>query len=357
MFQKLTLISAFALIMIFMNDATACNLNTFVRDAAMYEDSSNDTFYAYKATSEPHINGLADEDYWSNATWYPLNYVWLPYNDNVSPDDFSGRFKISWTNDRLLLLAEVTDDSLFDGYAAPLQNYWDDDCVEVFLDEDCSGGNHLYSFNAFAYHVSTLFDVVDNSTTGPALFNNDIEAARTKLGNTYTWELAIKVFNDTYIYGGNNIPVTLTADKKMGFSLAYCDDDGSGSRENFIGSKYLPQNESNNSYIDASIFGKLFLKNTPDTPDLLSETSADNKDLFHFYPNPAKGILYYTLNNPEDREYYMIIRDITGKVIINKKADGDTETGSIDLTDIPDGFYVIEVKSSNLVFFGQIILL
>jgi hypothetical protein len=52
--------------------------------------------------------------------------------------------------------------------------------------------------------VSTTYDVVDNNTSGPALFNNDITAHWTKQGDIYTWELAMKIFDDSYIYGGNN---------------------------------------------------------------------------------------------------------------------------------------------------------
>ena len=34
----------------------------------------------------------------------------------------------------LYLLVEITDDVLFDQHANPLHLYWDDDCIEIFID-------------------------------------------------------------------------------------------------------------------------------------------------------------------------------------------------------------------------------
>jgi hypothetical protein len=46
----------------------------------------------------------------------------------------------------------------------PLVQYWDDDCLEIFLDEDFSGGDHQYNHNAFAYHVSLDNQAIDIGT-------------------------------------------------------------------------------------------------------------------------------------------------------------------------------------------------
>ena len=47
----------------------------------------------------------------------------------------------------------------------------------------------------------------------------------------------------------------------MGFALAYCDNDKSKTRENFIGSVYVEGNDKNRGWIDANIFGTLKLEN------------------------------------------------------------------------------------------------
>jgi hypothetical protein len=48
-------------------------------------------------------------------------------------------------------------------------------------------------------------------------------------------------------------------DKKIGFMLAYCDNDTSVERENFIGSIPIAGPEKNVGWINASVFGKYVL--------------------------------------------------------------------------------------------------
>ena len=305
---------------------------------------TDDSFIAYKAPETPVIDGYATDACWDTATWYTIDYVWLPYNDYVDPEDFTGRFKISWTDERLILLVEVVDDVLYDIYTNPLDNYWNDDCVEVFVDEDHSGGNHLYSYNAFAYHVSTLFDVVDNGTTGSQLFNSHIDAARTRSDSLYTWELSIKIFDDTYV-NESSVPVTLTNDKEMGFSLAYCDNDASATRENFIGSKYLQESESNDSYINASLFGTLTLVDPnagPVEPE--SVVRIDREELM-LYPNPASDKLFYRFNDIPETAYTYSIIDIAGQIVLTGSLDGDSVSGSIDISELPQGAYIINFRN------------
>ena len=57
----------------------------------------------------------------------------------------------------------------------------------------------------------------------------------------------------------NNIPTTLTSGKVMGLMVAYCDNDGSELRENFIGSESVPSGPKDRGWIDAGLFGSLTL--------------------------------------------------------------------------------------------------
>ncbi len=235
------------------------------------------TVKAYEApwaAQAPSIDGIAD-DIWSSAPWYPLDQ----HIDGTqpSPDDFSGRFKVLWDENRLYLLVEINDDILIDRYADPLFRYWDDDCLEVFIDEDRSGGDHQFNFNAFAYHVALDNQVVDiappsigRGDAGEAnivLLNDHISSVWKRSNtahNALVWELAVTIFDDTFTLSPNTIPnkaVSLFEGKKMGFMLAYCDNDGSGSREHFMGSHAIkPENGSKNlGYITADIFGELIL--------------------------------------------------------------------------------------------------
>ena len=58
----------------------------------------------------------------------------------------------------------------------------------------------------------------------------------------------------------NNESVVLSKEKKIGFALAYCDNDGSTERENFIGSVFVPGEDKNVAWINSDVFGTLVLK-------------------------------------------------------------------------------------------------
>jgi hypothetical protein len=217
-------------------------------------------YRAGRAGQSPSIDGLASDDCWTDAEWAGIDQLWL--GPAYSEDDYKGRYKIAWTPDLLYILVEITDDVLVDSHRDPLRDYWQDDCLEVFIDEDNSGGIHRYSYNAFAYHIALDYNVVD---MGPdqqvRLYNDHLDVKRTKNGNTYTWEIALKVYSDQYVDGSDkNRPVTLTEGKKIGFAIAYCDSDGTV-RENFIGTMVIPGSDKNTAWIDAGVFGTLELVN------------------------------------------------------------------------------------------------
>lgn len=136
-----------------------------------------------KAEVKPVIDGKADDDIWSSKIWLPLHQLWL--GEAYSKEDFAGRYKLSWDEDAIYLLAEIKDDKLVDNNADPLTAWWDDDCLEIFVDEDNSGGNHQYNHNAFAYHIALDGNVVDMSTDKKGkIYNSHIESKRITTGNT-----------------------------------------------------------------------------------------------------------------------------------------------------------------------------
>jgi hypothetical protein len=211
-----------------------------------------------KAKVNPTIDGIANEAIWNNSQWYQLNQLWL--GEQYSEEDFQGRYKLTWTKDALYLLAEIKDDVLIDHNDEPLLAWWDDDCLEIFIDEDNSGGNHQFTHNAFAYHIALDGNVVDMSPDKKGkLYNSHIQSKRVTIGNTSIWEVKISLFDASYDENGNNSPVSLLANKNIGFALAYCDNDTSKTRENFIGSIAVDGDDKNRGWIDANIFGSLVL--------------------------------------------------------------------------------------------------
>ena len=229
-----------------------------------------------KTDSQHNINGIADESIWQKAKWLPLDQHIL--GTIPSPQDFSGRFKLVWGENALYILAEIVDDVLYDAHANPLDAYWDDDCLEIFIDEEHSGGNHQFNFNAFAYHLALDNQVVDigpnypDGTTQFVLLNDHAKNVWKRNADSphkLIWEVALTIHNDQFsldkILSDKSNPdysaQKLIAGKKMGFMLAYCDNDGSSSREHFYGStKITPVNgDKNRGYIDAGVFEKIIL--------------------------------------------------------------------------------------------------
>ena len=159
------------------------------------------------------------------------------------------------------MLAEIIDDTLIDIHPDGLDRYWDDDCLEIFVDEDASGGNHQYNHQAFAYHISLDQRVTDMGVDSTArYFDSHLESMHRRSGNTSLWEVRMKLFDKDFREDKQNTPVRLEEGKKVGFAIAYCDNDTSQTRENFIGSEVVEGEDKNRGWIDAGIFRKYELK-------------------------------------------------------------------------------------------------
>ena len=223
-------------------------------------DPGRSEYRAPKAKRAPTIDGVADESVWKRARWQEISHRWL--GPEYSATDFRGRFKVVWTTERIYVLVELVDDILFDSHRDPLVQYWDDDCLEIFLDEDYSGGNHQYNHNAFAYHVSLDNQAIDIGTDKlPHSYSHHVQSRWQQRGDKVVWELAIDIYTDAYVDGSTkNTPVKLSKGKVMGLMIAWCDNDGSELRENFIGSESAPGENKDRGWIDAGLFGSLVLE-------------------------------------------------------------------------------------------------
>ncbi|WP_026376688.1 sugar-binding protein [Aestuariibacter salexigens] len=211
-------------------------------------------------SASPAIDGIEEASLFSRANWQKMDQLW----DGSWPDtdDFSGRYKLIWNEAGLYLLAEIQDDILYDNNPDPLVGYWSDDCLEIFVDPDASGGDHQYNHSAYAYHVSLDNQVVDLHTNKRAILLSDhVQTAwRRSLSSPHiiTWEARIQLVPEQ----GENIPaakqaMALQKDHQFGFMLSYCDNDGSEVREHFVGSHPIEPAEGsrNRGWIDASVFG------------------------------------------------------------------------------------------------------
>ncbi len=216
-------------------------------------------YVAPQAATPVVIDGSAADPVWDRARWREIKYRWL--GPEYTSEDFQGRFKVAWDGARIYILAEIVDDILIDAYRDPLVQYWDDDCLEIFLDEDYSGGDHQFNHNAFAYHMSLDNRAIDIGTDRKARdYSHHVDSRWRQEGGKVVWEVAISVYTDGYVDDADtNRPLTLEPGKILGLMVAYCDNDGSELRENFIGSESVPEGPKDRGWIDAGLFGELLL--------------------------------------------------------------------------------------------------
>lgn len=216
-------------------------------------------YEALRAPEAPRVDGVGDEAVWQKAAWQAIDHRWL--GPEYTADDFRGRYKVAWTPERLYLLVEIVDDVLIDTHRDPLVQYWDDDCLEVFVDEDFSGGDHQYNHNAFAYHFSLDNRAIDIGTDRePRDYSGHTESLWRQTAGGVVWEVSLELYPADYVDGStDNRAATLVPGKIIGLMVAYCDNDGSELRENFIGSEAVPQGPRDRGWIDAGLFGQLVL--------------------------------------------------------------------------------------------------
>lgn len=243
-------------------------------------------FEAREAAELPSFDGIGDDACWETVDWYPIDQLWIPWGPNNIPmDDFSGKFKIMWSSetDLMYFLVKTTDDVFVDGYQYPDQGYPDFDIVEVFIDEDHSGGPHIFDDengdgeNAFSYHIAinqpsdggtvSSANVLDIAGTHwgdritPDYFGHFPDLTVRRDGNDYYWEFSMQVHNDTYNPADPSASlVELTEGKVMGLSMAYCDNDTPGTeRDNFFGSVEVEEEANNDHWMLADDYGVLSL--------------------------------------------------------------------------------------------------
>jgi hypothetical protein len=176
-------------------------------------------------------------------------------------------------------------------------------------------------------------------------------------GDTFQYEYEIKVFDDTFVPGGNNTPLTLTNGKLMGWSLAYNDNDMGNTRQNMTGSKFVPGNsdyERNVSYFNASVFGDLKLVTTYATA-IREQTLEDPFQCI--VTNTGADIIVSLMNN--NRENLQIqLFDGAGKECRKStvgKSQGYCEQ-PLNMSGLPRGLYILKITGSKNQFEKKIVI-
>lgn len=334
--------------------------------------AQDDTVKAFEALTIPTIDGKADDLCWENAQWQSIDAEWIVWGQDMNPADFTGRYKTTWSSetDRMYFLIEITDNVLVKGYKYPMNGYWDWDGIEIFFDEDASGGDHKLNQNAFAYHITygnddDAFEAMDLTANWEVVnYSNHLECIIENDAGIYTWEISMIVYNEEFVPGNSNNPIEqLEVGRVSGLTLAYNDNDNPDEepklRDNFIGSVAVPQANFNDHWMNADWFGKVKLvANNPlaiiDQSDVIS-----NFNLKQNYPNPFNPettIEYITLEN---EHVLLTIYDIRGRemaVLVDTFQNAGTYLIKFDGSKLASGIYFAKLKAGTNLKINKMIL-
>jgi hypothetical protein len=360
-----------------------------------------DTLFITESKDIPIIDGQETDETWSTVDWNSIDKVWMPYNNEPSnlgqeaglklwegEDDFTGKFKAIWSSETNLLyfLVEVTDDKFTGGYiynenpnsGGGYPNY---DIVEVFIDEDRSGGLHVFdgtgntgtqwgtnAENAFSYHIATnepengvvqkQLHALDIAGTNwgypnqkiPDYANHFPGFAMKKDNNKYVWEFSLNVYNDTYNPSNPEASlVYLESGKILGLSLAYCDNDNPEEsplrRDHFFGSVDVPLAAYNDHWKQADGFGVAKLTNSTTTFSSFSKLNEQIK-IKSYASNGRLNISVNSLIN--DKVSIRILNIVGQKMIIKTGFKSTIEwNNNFDIQNLKSGIYLVEIVHGN----------
>ncbi len=339
-----------------------------------------DTLWIKEAAFAPVIDGNPSDDCWESIAWESISQVWIPWGSSVDSADFSGRYKVLWSSAQNLLyvLAEITDDIYVDGYvyksSPENNNYPDYDLLEVFLDENASKGKHVFdgtgqtgidwgynAENAWSYHImvnsppdgdttqkKNVCDIAGTNWSDEWIVNyrdHMPEFALSRQGNHYCWEFSLKVFDENYNPAdpSDENRIMLQPGKIMGLSFAYCDNDEAGTtRDNFIGSVWVPEENFNDHWINADYFRAARL-----TGNSIPTGGEDN-------PENTAQLLY----DPLLRELTVIPNPVFTQVTLynmqgmpvqkqDPKRNCQNCTKNFSFINLPDGIYLVASESKG----------
>lgn len=349
-----------------MKNIFLCSLVLFLFSANVGYISAANTlpdggvYVARQTDTIPVIDGIGNDNCWMKADWASINHVWI--GPAVTPLDYSGKYKVLWTPQRLYLLIEVVDDTLClqPAVADPRNNIYNYECMEIFIDEDNSREtNYSGTYKAIAYHLDSkggIYYALGSAGWTGSLSNN-INYKMTKVAaHTYDWEFEVKVFDKSFVYGGNNTPVTLTNNKVMGWSLAYNDNDGGTVRQNMIGSIFVPganDNERNVSYFNASVFGKLTLGQPVTAVAQPTNSNLSQSDVYY-----SNHIVTFKLPDSNAENVTFQLFDLYGKELKNLTFNSSSKNtvADVDVSNLPEGIYLARIRNTQQQIVKKIII-
>ncbi len=185
-----------------------------------------------EALSPPTIDGIVDPNEWTKAIEYPIDYIVVGDPNEVNDtNDLYGTWKALWDYDNLYFLVEVNDEALWRDSGA---SYYQDDCVEIFIDADNSKEVNDYDYiNDYQYQMPWANPPENAVYAGPfsahrSTATDGVVVAFQDTAKGYRCEV---MFPWTTLWGStpNDMP---GPDSLIGLELQLDDDDNGGDREN-----------------------------------------------------------------------------------------------------------------------------
>ncbi|OGU35227.1 MAG: hypothetical protein A2068_14825 [Ignavibacteria bacterium GWB2_35_6b] len=338
--------------------------------SAQSQNVQDDSLVILHTSAPPIINGIGDDSCWQTAKWQSIGKVWIPFSGSVTDIDYTGRYKVMFSSETNLLyfLIEIHDDVLVDGYVpSRYGGSYNFDITEVFIDENCSGGEHRYdgstsnAENAFAYHMYAAYPAEGEVNTSPYIedmigtqanskwvdqASHFPEFIMRKTGNTVVREFSLIVYDDTYTEENkDSARVELEAGKILGLSLAYCDNDHPEKnpkvRDNMYGSVDEPF-PGNSHWMNADYFGTAVLADNLITGINSSKTNPVQFKLFQNYPNPFNPNTVISYNVPMLSDVTLKIYDVLGReisMLVNEEKKVGSYEVNFDGSNLTSGIY------------------
>lgn len=186
-----------------------------------------------KASGPVVVDGKA-EALWSQARQYKIGNV--IYESPSNDGDFSASYKAVWDEKNLYVLVDVTDENLKNDS----DDFWLDDCVEVFVDADNSKSDS-YGDNDYQFHFGWA---EANPSMGESQHNQTggVEFAVGRADAGYRVEIK---------FPWATLGVEPSAGAKIGLDVHVNDDDDGGERD----TKLTWRGKEDNAWQNPSILG------------------------------------------------------------------------------------------------------
>jgi len=341
--------------------------------------AQDDPVECFKVDTPPVIDGVANDACWEVAKWQSIDQTWIPWGEVIDPADFTGRYKTIWSSEENLIYfaVEITDDVISDAYVngqtADVYNF---DMIEVFIDQDKSGGEHRYDSgtsnaeNAFGYHIFSKFpesgetnSIYEVSDMGQNYHDHFPEFVLGRVDHVSTWEFSLIVYDDTYSFSNKDgARVTLVEGAEMGLSLAANDDDQpeinplETQRDNMIGSVAVPQEHNNDHWINADYFGTVKLMGKPNV--IKTGAASHGAIQFQVFPNPAKNYFQIKTGNAITGLIEVKLYNLLGQQVYqNSGRQSSQRVGDLFFThNLNTGVYFVEIDYNDQRYFQKVLL-